>query len=283
MMNPRHLPLLMLGAWVLFDCLLAALCWSFNNGTLAIFLFLVIWGQFIVLTGWVVVGQYGIKVTTLGALAGLVICGALAENERGAWYGAIGLTVYGLVYAIILNLPLAAARGFGWRFCLIPQSRNDTIRLYQISIRDILVFTVLIGIVGAVWNATSPPPPPPSTDDGWAAMRQGLGEALRRAFLIGIVLAFPVPWSIWGIFCWLRPVHAAMACLVVSGLWGVFAVRIAGVEPPHSPLGVFLLVLVPPGVMLAHIFTLQWRGFRWQHRAATQQRVKHQLRTLTLE
>jgi len=273
------MPIILLVLWLALDGTLMIVRWEWQHGlpqpkpswtsNLSLVLALLIYGQFIITTGWITVGEQGIK-TTITAVLAAVLATVLAPRIFGVigWRGALQstfiATLFSSIYAVILNLPLVIARIRGWRFCFDSKPQADTIPAYQISIREMLVFTTLVAVVAAVWAGTNQPP----------RIANSVNSSLHPvawdvAFIISMFVAISVPWSIWAIFCWVRPFYAGLVAIIVACLWGVVFVRMLGTfARAGTDAEVFLLILalISPGVMIAHLLLLQIVGFRWKRK-----------------
>jgi hypothetical protein len=225
---------------------------------------MLILGQFLTATGWIVIGDRAIKATLVVVVVGLLGQGlsSLSYGANGGQQhqGAITGVFYAGVYATIVNLPLLVARIRGWRMrladkSLAAKSAGVAIRLYQISIREIMVYMLLVGLMGAIWSATRPEPPP-----GGSMEWNGNRFALQMYFAGAILLAF-APWSIWAAFCWLRPIHGGLMAMVATGCWGIVCLRLLDLD--WTSTGLFL---VPSLTMIVHLLTLQIAGYHWERR-----------------
>jgi hypothetical protein len=222
---------------------------------------MLMFGQFLMATGWIVVGDRALKTTLAVVVIGLLGQG-LSSLSRGATItnsvtGAITGAFYIGVYAAIVNLPLLLARLGGGRMRLIEKthgakSAGAPVPVYQISIREIMVYMVLVGVMGAVWSATRPAPLPSGAIE-WNGNRIAL-----HMFFVGAILLVFAPWSIWAAFCWLRPIHGGPMAMVATCCWGMACLRL--LELSWSWTGLFLISSL---TMIVHLLTLQIAGYRW--------------------
>jgi hypothetical protein len=154
------------------------------------------------------------------------------------------------IYGGMLNLPLVIARSYEWDFSFDPRPKRDAVPFYQISLREIMLYTLLVAVVAGLWSATRPTSTP---DPPWL-----IEHVEGGAFLVMFLFALPIPWSIWAAFAWARPVHGALVAVLVISFWSVLCVRLVGVDPYFAPY-----MLIPPGVQTIHLLALQLAGFRF--------------------
>ena len=269
------MPIILLVFWLAIDGTLLIIGWGWQH--LLLTLLALLCGQFIVATGCITLGEQGIKTTTTAVLAAVLatlLLATVSESYSGiigwrvALQRAFNITLYTTfffsIYAVIFNLPLVVARIRGWRFCFDPKPQAAAIPAYQISIREILAYTTLVAAVAAVWASTSQPPIQ-------ANSLNRSQDTVATLMIAAILVAFPIPWSIWTIFCWVRPFHAGLVASVVSCLWGVVIVRVLVTWPnggPDAEVILLKMVLIPSGVMIVHMLLLQSAGFRWKRHPA---------------
>lgn len=269
------MPIVLLVFWLALDGTLLIIGWGSQH--LFLTLALLFYGQFIVATGLITLGEQGIK-TTITAVLAAFLATALLATVSESHFGKIGwcvalqrafimtfyTTFFFSLYAVILNLPLVVARIRRWRFCFDPKPQADAIQAYQFTIREILSCTTLVAAVAAVWAGTSQSPI-------LANPLNGSQDPVANLMITAILVAFPIPWSIWTIFFWVRPFHAGLVAIVVTCLWGVVMVRVLGTWPngaSDAPVFLLKIVLIPPGVMIVHMLLLQSAGLRWKRHPA---------------
>jgi len=250
MFHRRHMPIYLLVGWGVLDLALflvpAGLAgrWWHEFWLLR---WLLVWGQFLALSGWIAIGDCYIQ----GTFVGLFVLTALIGLGSASWLAILYLPLLAaqmLLYGVCLNLPLIimAAKGRWLHFSVISMAEDRP--AYQFSIREIMLYTVLVAGIAAAW--------------GWSLRSTSVKDLPRQDELLALgsvigLLAFPIPWSIWAAFGWARPLHSVLISLLIACFWGALCTRLLG-----DPI-VMLYALLPSAVLIVHLSLLQVAGFRF--------------------
>jgi hypothetical protein len=138
-----------------------------------------------------------------------------------------------------------------------------------------MTYTALVGLMAAAWigvpepkmaklAAVTPARPLRPIVRVVQTAPLGIPQVLTRytiyVYIAVILVAFPIPWSIWAVFASVRPFHAASIAIVVAGLWGVVLGRLLGLGTTAG------LLLIPAGTMIVHLLALRAASFSLQRK-----------------
>ncbi len=253
----RFIPIWLLVAWLCLDAAALLVLVAFPASNRSEWLWLAVHAQFMVASGWLIVGEHGRKTYAFVlALAVLVFyCIAtweLSLSDRipaALWLGG---------YLLGANVPLLIARLCGCQFRLIEQTETAEPpphgpRFYQFSLQHLLLLMLAATLLGVAWHYTSLAPPLPRNQ--WLA---GLGRILTVIFLS----LFLLPWLSWGLTALFRPLQAWLIGTMTFASLGLIVARY--VEAGGSAYFSFALAyLLWACVFFVHITLLQAAGYRW--------------------
>ena len=247
MVHRRHMPIYLLAVWLAVDAVqlglaLANAHWYYGGPRYGVVLAALVLGQLAALTGWIILGEEGIKSTFAGLATGVIVYGAVAGSDfvTGVFEAFVSCALSGGV----LGLPLLVARLGGWRFRFDAAPPPDAWPHYQFSLREILASMLFVGLIAGMWSVTR----------SWGAEHWTGPGSLGPALVGMLLLAFPVPWSIWMAFR-LRPLQATLVSLAVVVLWCVVFIRFMNPGWPY---------MVMPATLIVHLLALRLAGFRLQ-------------------
>jgi len=249
MLDRRQMPVYLVLAWTVFDVLIWVVgVVLVGRHRLADLLTPIVWGQFLAATGWIALGNQGRSAALLCGVAWFALLVLVGNPSIGI--KDIGFLLQGLlavvVYGWFLMVPLLLVRLQGFQFDFAPKRPADQPPFYQLSLRRMMAYTLLVAIVSAAWSAAL------------AGPSKTLSSAVA-GILLGLTVLFLVPWSVWVCFCWVRPLHSGIVALLVTGLWGAIMARL--IDKLHDSL---LVAIVPSSVLIVHLLALQLAGFRFR-------------------
>jgi hypothetical protein len=248
----RSMPIWLLLAWLAVDTAVFAMGTIFSSDTAQVALVLLIYGQFLVLCGWLVIGSEGIK-TTAAMLGGTALLG-LVVNFASSEQPVTAVSV-SLLYLVAMNLPLIVARLAGFRFWFFETPPISRIGLFQIRLREIFIYTTVIAVLAALWQGAEPL----TEGDGlWESLRVGLTILIY----VIVVVVYLSPWIVWLLILTCRPVHAIGLSLVMLLGGAVILARIAN-ESSSFAVGFGVMAAIAPAAMLMHMTFLQCAGFQF--------------------
>jgi hypothetical protein len=247
MFHRRHMPTYLLAVWLAVDAVLLGLVlanapWYYGGRQYEAVLAALVLGQFAALAGWIILGEEGIKTTFAGLATGMIVYGAVAGSDFVS--RVFEAFVFCALSGAVLGLPLLVARLGGWRFRFDADRPSDALPPYQFSLREILASMLFVGLIAGMWSVTR----------SWGAEHWTGPAALGPALVGMLLMAFPVPWSIWMAFR-LRPLQATLVSLAVVVLWCVVFIRLMRPGWPY---------VVMPATLIAHLLALRLAGFRLQ-------------------
>jgi hypothetical protein len=242
----RSMPIVLLLAWLAVD---AVVYWAAESVDRLVFggiLNAILYCQIVVLVGWLLIGREGWKTTAVGA----IFLGTIRFSPS--------VTIGEIILLVVMVLPLLIGRLAGWRFKFVESPSDSHARLFQVTLREILIFMTVVALLAAAWKALGSDGRGNGTEDWPAFALQALVDLLYVALF-----------TTWMAILWLRPPYA-VATMIVAQLAGCLVLTWAFEAPDVRLLGLSALWLgVGPAVLIAHMTALQWAGFRWV-------RVEHQ-------
>ena len=249
MFDRRHMPVYLVLAWTVLDVVLGlgGMVLMGRRATEHI-LFPVVWGQFLAATGWIALGNRGQVAAFLCGIAWFVLLALVGNGLSSTKVISflLGALVGVAIYAWFLMVPLLLVCLRGFQFDYAPKRPADEPPFYQVSLRGMMAYTLLVAIVCAAWSAALASP-------------SKTESPAMAGILFTLIVPFLLPWSVWLCFCWVRPLHGGIVALLVSGLWGGI---LAGLI--NRSQNSLLFALIPSCVLIVHLLALQLAGFRFR-------------------